>query len=163
MTKIRNLKLATKFVFREEGGVYKKMTTNKAKCIFGRSDLVGTEVGIDPDTQVFVIPDTPRPDVQEVPVGKEMIKVRFVDGDEELIHERIVPIGIATILSAAEIIAVRTAPRKRQELFTIGDIGLDLEKRELHMEVIHREPVAKKEDNENRRTPGKTRRNARFQ
>jgi hypothetical protein len=143
MTKIRNVKLATKFVFKSEPGVWKKMTTNKAKCIFGAQDTVGTEVGIDPDSEVFVIESSPRNESprDETKLSNEMVKVVFEDTDEDLICEQIVTMSEAQLMAASVILPIRTAPRKHRELFDIGDVGFDIEKRILHLEVMNREKI----------------------
>lgn len=134
MTKLSNVKVSTKFVFRDEPGVWKKTAKDKAKCIFGARDRVGIVAGIDPDAEVFVI-ESGNFRNETVP-GNECIKVVFIEDDDKVVCERIVPIGQATVLSTCHGVEVNTG--KRKEGLMIGDAILDMEKRELQVEVMTR-------------------------
>lgn len=145
MTKLSNVRLSTKFVFRGEPGVWKKISKSKAKCIFGPSSVQGVETEVNLEAEVFVIESASKGINETVP-GNECMKVVFVEDDDKVVCERIVPIGQATVLATCHVVVMRTG--KHKEILSIGDAGFDMEKRELQMEVMARMPMPKEEQNE---------------
>ena len=71
MIRLRNVKIGDKFVLKEEAGVWKKVASNKARCIFGPDDVKDVERETDPDATVFVVP---RDDAVRPGKGKGSVK-----------------------------------------------------------------------------------------
>jgi len=151
VTRLRNVKLAAKFVFRDEPGVYKKVSSNKARCVFGPKEAYNTEVGIDPDSEVFVI-DGERPRETRPPTisridsssGNELVKVVFEGEDDVVLCERTLPWNEALSMVRADVVVARLAPRRRKEIMDIGDVGFDMEEKTLYFEVLSKRPVQTK-------------------
>ena len=160
MIRLRNVKLAAKFVLQDVPGVWKKVSSNKARCVFGPKEDYGKEITTTPDSEVFVLdeerlPLREKPRI-EPPPGNDMVKVVFEDCNNVAILERLVPLSKAAILARADIVAVRPASRRRKELWQIGDVGFDLEGDELLLEVMGRHAYpTKRERGENDTDTGK--------
>lgn len=140
MIRLRNVRLASKFVFLSDPGVWKKVTNNKARCIFGPQDLYGEEAEINPDAEVFVIDDPPPPrETLRIPPpsGNEGVRVVFEDAGENILLDRVVPWQDAMAMAQSDVVVVRSSP-SRKEIWDIGEVGFDVEEHALCFEVFLR-------------------------
>jgi hypothetical protein len=148
MTRLRNVRLSAKFVFRDVPGVWKRVSNDKARCIFGDRGSYDQEIGIDPDADVFVLDDVAREVKSQngTPTGSDAVRVTFEDDEGGVFHERVVSWGEAVVLSRADFVMARLAPHHGKEILHIGDVGFDVEDGLLCLEVMDRSTVTSKRD-----------------
>ena len=138
--------MGDKFVWAHEPGVYKKVSHNKARCVWGSPGSIDNEVPIDPDVQVFVIPREPikRPKVKEgytvdtektVDADKGMVKVVLIDSDEKPVHEMKVEMFEAAAFASIARLKVRLPRKHTDTVFSILDSGYDHTEKTLVLEV----------------------------
>lgn len=151
MIRLRNVRLATKFVYRDDPGVWKKVSSNKARCVFGPQKLYNVEMSISPDAEVFIIEDTPPRDIppREIPrilppLSNDTVRVIFENQEEVVLLERTVTWQEAMFMAESEAVVLRPAPRRRKEVWYISDVGYDMEEHALHFEISMQQPVALK-------------------
>lgn len=129
--KLRNLNIMKKFVFNDKAGVWKKIRHNRARCVFGTTEVVGTECDLDPDADVFVLDDKPKPRVID-----NTVTVVFQDADENILKEMPdTPWDKASAIIQVDIVSVRLPRKRKASLFVIQDVGVDLDSGKLLIEV----------------------------
>jgi len=135
MEKLRNVKLGDKFVSRYRPGVWRKVTHNTAKCIFGAPDDVGSESETDPEAPVFVIDEErAAPKQAPAPVPAEGMDVKFIDDDEkELFVVKNANAAQVAAYSHAEIMQMKQG--RKTIVFTTESVGVDYDANVLLVEV----------------------------
>jgi len=129
--KLRSVRLLGKFVFNDKPGVYKKIRHNKAQCVFGEHNVVGSEIELDPDVHVFVLDERPQSKTAD-----RTVTVVFQDSDENVLKEIAdVPWEKATVMTQVDCLSVRLPRKRKASLLALQDVGLDLENGRLLIEV----------------------------
>ena len=131
--KLKMIRIGEKFVFSEEGGVWKKIEKNKAKCVFGKPGVSGTECEVDPFCDVFCIEDREKKIRRS---GLRAASVVFHDEDEKVIVKlQDVPWDKASAFMSAECFKMRMPRKRKSSYFCVSDVGIDVDRELVFIEV----------------------------
>jgi len=148
MTKLRNMNTGDKFVMSDIPGVYKKVTHNRARCVFGPRTAHNMEVEVNPEALVFVIPRESRPTLsggEERPVGipartaepadDGLVSVVLMDDEGGVIHERRISKTGAVACAAVTAVKVMMPGESKASVLSVEESGYSFEEDAIFLEV----------------------------
>ena len=137
MAKLRSVRLLDKFVFPDVPGVWKKVSHNRAKKVFGELGTLGEEIPLEPDNDVFIIDRQERQ-------GDREVRVIIQDSDGGLVKE--VRLSIPEAILAEKADCLRTATERGVVEMDISEVGYDIERHTMCIEVSKITEVPKSEE-----------------
>ena len=140
MLRLRNVKMGEKFVMSHEAGVWKKVASNRARCVFGPEDVFGKECDTSPDVSVFVIPrehakPMAGPEKRSVVEGDGLFGVVLIDSEDKVVHQTRVTNSVASICAGAGRVRIMLPRKKKPTVFSVVDSGYDFVEGSLLLEV----------------------------
>ena len=119
--RLGRVRVGTRFVFEDRGGLWEKVTEGKARCFFGKRDEFGTEIDIGQEDYVFALFDRPEPmreparerAAESVRKDGAGVKVVVIDEDDRMLLE-VEDAGAAQVAAFASSENIQLKPERKR-------------------------------------------------
>ena len=143
--KFRSINLLTKCVILGRTGVYKKVQSNKAKCVFGEPHEVGSEIPVELDVEVFVVYG--QRDKREPVSNDQSVTIVIQDECDQVLKEvGGVSMAEAAVIANTDAIMVKLPKKRKPTAFVISETGYEPDIQTLFVEVMTGRAVGREGD-----------------
>ena len=146
--RVRDVRMGTKFVLEDRGGIWEKRAETTARCVFGGKEQYGKDMEVDPEAFAFglfgmaaaVQAEQAAPVPRRNLVDGAGLRVTVVDGGEAVLAEcGDAGPALAVALSSADWILVTPPCKRRKREYLVVDTYVDLDERSMRVEVREEE------------------------